>query len=425
MIIYSNISNGCYLPSDMARRQATFTSPLESRDPFERDYGRIVHSAAFRRLQAKTQVIGSGAGDFHRTRLTHSMEVAQIARGIVIFLNANAPFGKDFSLDVSLLEAAALAHDLGHPPFGHHGEQSLHACMANYGGFEGNAQTFRILTRTEGDKVIGLNLTRALMLSVVKYPITLDEAKHTAKNQTTPPKANVYEADKEAFNWMLEPFSSEERQYYMETKVAASGYKKTVRKSWECSLLELADDIAYVTHDLEDAINLGFIRPADVLEHLPTFPEFHAQFLRADHFRYDLKQLISALISYFVFGVELKEHKELNSPRLKYHVELQLERFKLLIKLKKLVFDQVINSQAVQTMAWKGRFIVKQLFEAMMHEPNLLPANDRLNKQDGVSEADLARVVCDYISGMTDPYAMKVYQQLFGKGDGGGFFPHL
>lgn len=427
MIIFSNLTNTCYTQNDVARRQSTFTSPLETRDPFERDYGRVVHSASFRRLQAKTQVIGSEAGDLHRTRLTHSMEAAQIARSIVIYLNAQDPkLGTDFALDVSLLEAAALAHDLGHPPFGHHGEQALHECMHSYGGFEGNAQTFRILSRIEGDKVVGLNLTRALLYSIVKYPIILDDAIGTNMDKSIPPKANIYKADEAAFNWMMEPLSVNEKNYYMETKTTKEGFQKTIRKSWECSLLELADDIAYVTHDVEDAINLGFIHSSTLMQLLSSFPEFQKHFLRTDHFKYDLKQLISALISYFVFGVELKENEvETKSARLKYRVELMAERFELLRLLKKLVIDEVVYSQTVQTMAWKGRFVVKQLFEAMMNEPNLLPHNDRLTLKAGSSTADKARVVCDYISGMTDSYAMKIYQQLFGRGDGAGFIPHL
>lgn len=416
MIIQANLSNSCYQASDLERRQVKPTSPLEARDPFERDYGRIVHSAAFRRLQGKTQVIGSEAGDLHRTRLTHSMEVAQIARGIVIYLNTHDPLlGYDFSLDVSLLEASALAHDLGHPPFGHHGEQSLHTCMLKYGGFEGNAQSFRILTRIDGNKVVGLNLTRALLLSIVKYPISINEARNRKPHKSVPPKANVYDVDKEAFDWMLEPFSKEEKIYYTETELLDDGYKKTIHKSWECSILELADDIAYATHDLEDAINLGFISTAKVLEILSAVPDLQIHELRNEHFKYDLKQLISTLISYFVFGVERKENNlQTNSPRLKYRVELIPERYQLLKQLKQLVIEEVVNSQSVQTMAWKGRFIVKQLFEAMMNEPNLLPANDRIKQSSGISTLDVARVVCDYIAGMTDSYAMKVYQQLFG-----------
>ncbi|MCH5584137.1 dGTPase [Shimazuella sp. AN120528] len=427
MIISSDLTNRCYTQDDLARRQSTFTSPLETRDPFERDYGRIVHSASFRRLQAKTQVIGSEAGDLHRTRLTHSLEAAQIARSIVIFLNAHDPkLGADFSLDVSLLEAAALAHDLGHPPFGHHGEQALHDCMYRYGGFEGNAQTFRILSRIEGDKVVGLNLTRALLYSIVKYPIILDDAISKSTNKEHPPKANIYKVDEEAFHWMMEPLTQEEKNYYMETKTTEEGFQKTVRKSWECSLLELADDIAYVTHDVEDAINLGFIHSSTLTQILSSFPGFEKHFLRTDHFKYDLKQLISAMISYFVFGVELKENEiDANSARLKYRVELMKERFELLRILKQLVIDEVVYSQTVQTMAWKGRFVVKQLFEAMMNEPNLLPHNDRLTIKKGISTAEKARVVCDYISGMTDSYAMKMYQQLFGRGDGAPFIPHL
>jgi dGTPase len=411
MIISSN-HNTSYRAEDFARRQLTYTSPLETRDAFERDYGRIIHSASFRRLQAKTQVIGSEAGDLHRTRLTHSLEASQIARSIVIYLNTR--LGEE-ALDVSLLEAAALAHDLGHPPFGHHGEQALHECMLSYGGFEGNAQTFRILSRIEGDKVVGLNLTRAMLFSIVKYPIVLDDALGTSTKQTHPPKANIYKADEEAFRWMLEPLTAEEQAYYMQTVQTEEGFLQTIRKTWECSLLELADDIAYVTHDVEDAINLGFITSDTLLQLLADFPDLQTHFLRSDHFKYDLKQLISALISYFVYGIELKQNElAANSPRLKYRIELVPERLELLHQLKKLVIDEVVYSPTVQRMAWRGRYVVKQLFKAIMHEPNLLPLSDRLSLQAGHSVADQARVVCDYIAGMTDSYAMNVYQQLFG-----------
>nr|MDA8354110.1 dNTP triphosphohydrolase [Bacillota bacterium] len=127
--------NRLYGPEDRERRfGGGARSGRDLRDPFERDYGRIIHSAAFRRLQAKKQVIGTDAGDFHRTRLTHSMEVAQIARGITLSLNRRSPLLQaGEKIDVSLVEAAALAHDLGHPPFGHEGERALHQCMLPYG----------------------------------------------------------------------------------------------------------------------------------------------------------------------------------------------------------------------------------------------------------------------------------------------------
>lgn len=159
------------------------------RDPFQHDLGRIVHSSSFRRLQAKTQVMGVGEGDFHRTRLTHSLEVGQIARGIVWSLaGRSGAFYKDILPSPELIEAVSYSHDLGHPPFGHGGERALHKKMIGFGGFEGNAQTIRILTRLEKYyKGQGIRPTRRLLLGALKYPVNysrFEEEEHTEK----PPK---------------------------------------------------------------------------------------------------------------------------------------------------------------------------------------------------------------------------------------------
>lgn len=443
MKLERNEYNPCYRASDTERRRpSSMKSIPDARDPFEKDYGRIVHSAAFRRLQAKTQVIGLDVGDIHRTRLTHSMEVAQIARGIVIHLNENHIIFQDKqSLDASLVEAAALAHDLGHPPFGHHGEYALHECMKPYGGFEGNAQTFRILTRLEGDKKLGLNPTRGLLLSILKYPILIDEAMAGVSDQDGtkyPPKASAYQCDREAFEWMLEPFTEEERAFLTETTTLPNGYLKTKHKPLECSIIELADDIAYATHDLEDAINLGFLRVEELVELLQEFlqytqePElqkaiFDLKQLESDRdsLKYHLNRVFGVIISTFIQSLEVHQQFHSNqalSMRVSHTVSMPADLQAILRSFSQVVMERVIHSQKVQMVAFKGQRMIHQLFEAIMNNHLLLSENDRtLYKQMG-SDSERARVVCDYIAGMTDSFATKMHDRLFGHSR--SFFDH-
>jgi dGTPase len=242
--------------------------PNDIRTPFQRDRARIMHSAAFRRLQGKTQVMGAGEGDFHRTRLTHSIEVAQIGYGILEFLQSGKATPhkdvQDWLPPRDLIEAACLSHDLGHPPFGHKGEQALHKAMLRHGGFEGNGQTLRILTKLEKycDRGKGLNPTRRLVLGVLKYPRSMKCFK--LDDYVNKPPKSYHEDEAGVVEWALDGFCSNDQDQLIKS---ATG--KEAHHSLDCSLLELADDIAYGIHDIEDIVARGLASDSEVRDKVP------------------------------------------------------------------------------------------------------------------------------------------------------------
>lgn len=225
---------------------------------FRRDYARLVHCAAFRRLQGKTQLFPGGESDFFRNRLTHSIEVAQIAKGISIRLNAKTPQLIKQKINTDLVELAALAHDIGHPPFGHNGEHALDECMADHGGFEGNAQTLRIITRLEKREAnydataskSGLNLTYRSIAALLKY------------NQRIPRKQKDRKYPKKLAKGYYE---SETDLVASVKKAVAPGATGSKFKTVECQIMDIADDIAYSTYDLEDAFKAGFFDPLEIV----------------------------------------------------------------------------------------------------------------------------------------------------------------
>ena len=238
----------------------------DMRSPFRRDSARLIHSASFRRLQGKTQLFPSDENDYFRNRLTHSLEVAQIATGIASGLNHREEFLRDSPLDMDVVNFAGLAHDLGHPPFGHNGEKALDALMRDQGGFEGNAQTLRILSRLEKKETVefphklstprlfdgqvdlrtGLNLTMRSLGSILKYDALIPHSRDSPK--------------------LRKGYYNTEKDLVEKIKISVAGAKYIGNfRTIECCIMDLADDIAYSTYDLEDAFKNGFLSPISMM----------------------------------------------------------------------------------------------------------------------------------------------------------------
>lgn len=411
----------------------------DHRSCFQRDKARVLHSAAFRRLQAKTQVLGVGLSDFYRTRLTHSLEAAQIGSGITAQLTRTYPaLNSAGLLDASLIETLCLAHDIGHPPFGHGGEVALHFMMHEHGGFEGNGQTFRIVTQLEPYTAEhGMNLARRSVLGLVKYPQFIDALTNPACHGQIPsslrqvksadwhPPKGLFRCDQPYFDWLLEPFSSSEVDTLMQFDRSDTRHSKTRHKSFDCTIMELADDIAYGIHDLEDAIVMDMVdkplfieqlaRPLQQLEvpWLSAQAEDLAQrlFSPAAHER---KNAIGALVNCFITAIDVTENDTFDHPLLRFQARLPEAHSAALAMFKHFVYQQVIQQAGVQRLEYKGQQMVMELFEAIASDPlRLLPHNTRSRWQQASQEDKGYRVIADYISGMTDEFAAKLYSSLF------------
>lgn len=419
-----------------ARKSEWHPSSKDVRSPWDIDYGRIVHSSSFRRLQGKTQILSLGDGDFYRNRLTHSIEVAQIASGLVNHLKNNKNEEASSHLpSSSLIQAVSSAHDLGHPPFGHGGEVALNHCMKEHGGFEGNGQTLRILTKLEKfSDNDGANLCRRTLLGILKYPVQYskildknpkpktEETKKTESSYVSlpkPPKCYL-DTEKDVVDWILSPVQESERKEF--TKIIEGCNKKwsSVHKSLDCSIMELADDISYGVHDLEDAIetrllsekyfkkiaNQEFFSDFIREKELKNFDEFIERLFRNGKSR---KRVISWLVGYFIQSVEFKENFGFQEPLLKWSVCLTDQPKELLDHLKKMVKENVICSSRVQQLEFKGKHMVKEVFEAIASDPNHLLPEEKRQSYKELKE----RAICDFVSGMTDSYLMKTYERLF------------
>jgi dGTPase len=418
----------------------------DGRSAYERDYARVVHSAAFRRMQAKTQVLGLGDSDFYRTRLTHSLEVSQIGEGILRQLKSDAGKGTpshDALPDAMLIRTIGLAHDLGHPPFGHGGEVALNRCMLDHGGFEGNGQTLRIMTRLEPyHPDHGMNLSRRTLLGVLKYPAPYSEAVNPDayadgdKSKTSvfkakpfkPPKCYLETEHETVAGWIAKDLEDWPRISTEFEPQEVGKHRKTRHKSLDTSIMEIADDIAYGVHDLEDAIGLKLVDRAKfeaglTEEMLRPFCEWCdgmdyktlVENLFSEH-TYLRKKAIGSLVGFLVRHTELDINNAdgFSNPIFGMRALLTSAARQVQAALQKFIEKQVIFTTTVQQLEFKGQKIVTELFYAFATDPTrLLPGRDARRYEEATTEAAGQRVICDHIAGMTDEYATKRYQQLF------------
>ncbi|MEG0186341.1 MAG: anti-phage deoxyguanosine triphosphatase [Stenotrophomonas sp.] len=422
-------------------RQDTGGKVDTHRNAYGRDRARIIHSAFFRRLQGKTQVLGLGESDFYRTRLTHSIEVAQIASGIVEQLHGDADHAEfhPFLPSLQLVEAIALAHDIGHPPFGHGGEVALNYCMREAGGFEGNAQTLRIATRLgEYSPTSGLNLTRRTLLGLIKYPVlhssVVNQDKYRGGGAPSnldaykPPKC-VFDCDAASVDFVLQPLEEKARQLFMGAEPAPGKHARSRHKSFDTSIMELADDIAYGVHDLEDAIALRFVSEqqwrAEVHDRIKDRTAAMPLEKEIDRITAELfsgcgrqrKHAISFLVGYFIRSCTIKENTLFSHRLFGLAAGMCEEARAELDLLQGFVVQNVVKTAEVQTLEYKGQQMVIRLFDAIADNPTrLLP-----EKQKGEHERYGMRAICDYLAGTTDDYATRLYHKMFTPSSGSVF----
>lgn len=419
----------------------------DARSDFDIDYARVIHSGAFRSLQGKTQILALGDDDFYRTRLTHSLEVAQVAHGVVQQLSqpGSACPGAAPLPGAALIQAAGLAHDIGHPPFGHGGELALNYCMRDAGGFEGNGQTLRLLARLENfSRSHGADLTRRTLLAILKYPAPRSAVVNTKvlpslsdqgstisvldASSCRPAKA-YYDEDQEVVDWILEPLSIADRDHFQMVRDREGKHGETLHKSLDCSIMDLADDIAYGVHDLEDAIALGLITQdgfrdalredacsalTDALRLRPlddTVTDYDGMVSALFGDAGQRKRAIGRLVHHFLRSVEVLAVDGFEEPLLANRAYLREDARQLLDRLQQLIVREVIHSARVQQLEFKGQKMVVAVFEAIQSDPSrLLPKTviDDLARQPGSW-----RPLCDYLGAMTDAALLRLYERLF------------
>ncbi|MGF1574694.1 MAG: dGTP triphosphohydrolase [Cyanophyceae cyanobacterium] len=424
-----------------------------------------MHSPSFRRLQGKTQLFPGFENEFFRNRLTHSLEVAQIAKSIALRFNKEIGENNEIKIDLDLVEFAGLAHDLGHPPFGHNGEHVLDEKMKEYGGFEGNAQTLRILARLEKKRLYndvppqakdvgvspdgkdyraGLNLTARTLASVLKYDHMIPSERPSGDGLAK----GYYNSESALVKWL------KSKVLGPQPDLDESVPFKTI----ECQIMDLADDIAYSTYDLEDSLKAKFLTPLEILSLGESFrSKVATEVSKAIKYKFTADDVLEELIK--IFGEVVKESSDsiveltkvvdayqrseeiatsgyaridltsqlvgdfISGVEFEYNDELPVlskaslnkETLRQVETLKRLTYNAMILSPRLSVAEYRGSEIVGAIFEALT-EPKgryLLPNDVQLlfDRFDG-SQNKKMRVICDFIACMTDSYAIEFYARL-------------
>jgi dGTPase len=403
------VTNTFYSDFDLEPLHARTQRDNDQRNNFQIDRDRIIFSAAFRSLQSKTQVFHAGEYDFYRTRLTHSLEVAQIGRGICQHLaHRGEPLCEDFFIDPDLVEAICLAHDIGHPPYGHAGESALNEVLADAGGFEGNAQTLRILTDLLFGADGGMKPTRALLDGVLKY-------KRLYANAADTPSKFLYADQKPVLDFVFSiPNWPDER-------------RRAPRpfRSIECQIMDWADDIAYGLMDIVDGVNARFItldslekwRAQRTLLH-PETEFFDA--LKKNILDEKIDRTFAMLIGDCIQCTALAPRENFMSKRTnRYAFDLAVaEPLRVRIEFyKRLADDLIFRTPQIKQLEYKGRRIITELFRALRENyrakkpVSLVPK--RIETQITRHPESTERLLGDYLSGLTDATCVHIYRRLF------------
>jgi dGTPase len=415
--------NNFYNNFDLQRFPETPTAEADYRNPFQIERDRIIFSYPFRRLQSKTQVFQSGEYDFYRTRLTHSIEVAKISRSICEYLRARSPLlGENFYIDADLTEAIGLAHDLGHPPFGHIGERKLNDLMADSGGFEGNAQTLRILTELiyeRPGRTKGIAPTRAFLDGVMKYKVLQSE--WITRNDKPPKNHFIYN---EQLPWRETILNETSLPTELHDPKALNAFK-----SIECQIMDWADDSAYSLHDIVDGIHARYLTTGSISEWAnsqdlstdeQTLIETLCEVIRDNRY----EPYFGSRIGHFVHACSLAPHSGplseiTNRHALKLSIDPEVVTESKLYK--SLALDLIFRSTQLQQIEFKGGHILEKTFRALEAQClnsnksglNILPASvQALLDAESKPEARRRRL-CDYIAGLTDGQAVRTYKRLF------------
>ena len=363
------------------------------RSPFQRDRDRIIHSSAFRRLKHKTQVFVEHEGDYYRTRLTHSIEVAQVARTIAGVLGLNT----------DLAEAVALAHDLGHTPFGHTGEDALARLMAPYGGFDHNAQALRIVTRLERHYAgfDGLNLTWETLEGIAKHNGPVIGPNADKKHEGPLP----YALAEVNADWDLE----------LDTHASA-----------EAQVAAIADDVAYSHHDLHDGLRSGLFTEEDLME-LPVsgpafeevdrlYPGLEKMRRRHEALRRVFGRMVEDVIAVAQNRLAAAQPQSVDDIRQMGTTIIRFSKplYQELKAVRSFLFHRMYRAPSVMEVRAQVTRVVDDLFPLFLKEPGLLPQEWRADLEAAADETQLARIVADYVAGMTDRFAIQEHARLMG-----------